>query len=95
MNQQETQLKRIHDKMLLLVKQYYVLQRENEKLKEDLKKSQLRIEQISGEAEKFRQQTEAFRLTGNTMDEPEKKILEKRLSQYVREIDRCIALLHD
>jgi hypothetical protein len=95
MNHQESQLKRIHDKMLLLVKQHYILQRENEKLKEDLKKSQLRIEQISGEAEKFRREIDALRLTGNAMDEPEKKNLEKRLSHYVREIDRCIALLHE
>ena len=38
MTQPEIQLKRVHEKILLLVKQYQVLQKENERLKDDLKK---------------------------------------------------------
>ena len=95
MTQPEIQLKRVYEKMLLLMKQYQGLQKENERLKEDLKKMNLRCESIIHDAEKYRQQAEALRLTGMGMEESDKKMLEKRLNKYVREIDKCIALLQE
>jgi archaellum component FlaC len=95
MTQPETQFKRVHEKILLLVKQHQALQKENERLKDDLKKIQVRCEAVSRDAEKFRQQTEVLKLSGRSMEENDKRMLEKRLNQYVREIDRCIALLHE
>jgi hypothetical protein len=95
MTQAEIQLKRVHEKILLLLQQYQVLQKENDRLKEDLKKMQVRCEIISHDAEKFRQQAEVLRLSGGVMEETDKKMLEKRLNQYVREIDKCIALLQE
>jgi archaellum component FlaC len=95
MTQPETQFKRVHEKILLLVKQHQALQKENERLKDDLKKMQSRCEAVSRDAEKFRQQTEVLKLSGRSMEENDKRMLEKRLNQYVREIDRCIALLHE
>ena len=44
MTQPELQLKRVHEKILLLLKQHQTLQKENERLKEDLKKMQVRGE---------------------------------------------------
>jgi hypothetical protein len=95
MTQPELQLKRVHEKTLLLVKQYQALQKEYERLKEDLKKMQVRCEVISHDAEKFRQQAEVLKLSGRSIEETDKKMLEKRLNQYVREIDKCIALLQE
>jgi archaellum component FlaC len=95
MTQPEIQLKRVHEKILLLLKQHQALQKENERLKEDLKKMQVRGEALSRDAEKFRQQAEVLRLSGRGMEETEKKLLERRLNQYVREIDKCIALLQE
>jgi len=95
MTQPEIQLKRVHEKILLLLKQYQVLQKENERLKDDLKKMSLRYETIYRDAEKYRQQAEVLRLTGRGMEESDKKMLEKRLNKYVREIDKCIALLQE
>ncbi|HCL82815.1 MAG TPA: hypothetical protein DIC22_02515 [Chitinophagaceae bacterium] len=95
MSQPEIQLKRVHEKIVLLLKQYQALQKEHERLKEDLKKMQARCESITGDAEKFRLQAEVSRLSGRGMEETDKKTLEKRLNQYVREIDKCIALLQE
>jgi hypothetical protein len=95
MTQPELQLKRVHEKIVLLMKQHLALQKEHERLKEDLKKMQLRCESITGDSEKFRLQAEVSRLSGRGMEEADKKTLEKRLSQYVREIDKCIALLQE
>ena len=95
MAQPEIQFKRVHEKILLLLKQHQVLQKENERLKDDLKKIQFRNEALSRDAEKFRQQAEVLKLSGRGLEETDKKILEKRLNQYVREIDKCIALLQE
>ena len=53
MTQPEIQLKRVHEKILLLLKQYQVLQKENERLKDDMKKMTLRCETISHECGKI------------------------------------------
>lgn len=95
MTHPEIQLKRVYEKFQQLVKLHQGLQKENEKLKADFKKMSMRCEGLSQEADKFRQQTEILKLSGSDMDEKEKKDLEKRLNQYVREIDRCIALLNE
>ncbi|HZK63882.1 MAG TPA: hypothetical protein VFC34_07050 [Puia sp.] len=95
MTHPEIQLKRVYEKFQQLVKLHQGLQKENEKLKADFKKMSMRCEALSQEADKFRQQTEVLKLSGSDMDEKEKKDLEKRLNQYVREIDRCIALLNE
>jgi hypothetical protein len=95
MTQPEIQLKRVHEKILLLLKQHQALQKENERLKEDMKKMQVRGESLSRDAEKFRQQADVLKLSGRGMEENDKKILEKKLNQYVREIDKCIALLQE
>jgi hypothetical protein len=95
MTQPEIQMKRVHEKMLLLVKQYQFLQKENDRLKEDLKKMQDRYEAAGRDAEKFRHQSDIQKLSGRSLEESDKKMLEKRLNQYVREIDKCIALLHE
>jgi archaellum component FlaC len=95
MTQPELHFKRVHEKILLLLKQHQNLQKENERLKEELKKVQDRGEVLSRDAEKFRQQAEVSKLTGRGLEETDKKMLEKRLNQYVREIDKCIALLQE
>jgi hypothetical protein len=95
MSQPELQLKRVHEKILLLLKQYQTLQKENERLKEDLRKMQAKGEVLSRDAEKFRHQAEVLKLSGRGLEAPDKKMLEKRLNQYVREIDKCIALLQE
>jgi hypothetical protein len=95
MTPSESQLKRVHEKMMLLLKQYQSLQKENDRLKEDLQKIKEYSEGVSRESDKLRQQTEVLKLSGREIGEPDKEMLEKRLNQYVREIDKCIALLQE
>jgi 5-methylcytosine-specific restriction endonuclease McrBC GTP-binding regulatory subunit McrB len=95
MTQPELQIKRVHEKLILLVRQHQSLQKENERLKEEVRKIQEYSEGVARESDRLRQQTEVLKLSGREMGEPDKKMLEKRLSQYVREIDKCIALLQD
>ncbi len=95
MTHPETQLKRVHEKFQQLVKLHQAMQKENEKLKAEFKSLSMRCDDLSKDVEKFRLQAEILKMSGSGLDEKEKKDLEKRLNQYVREIDRCIALLNE
>jgi len=95
MSQLDQQLKRMNEKLQQLLKQYYSLQKENEKLKSDYQEMSSKFSAVAIESDKWHQQTEILKLSKDTMDEDEKKAFEKRLSQYVKEIDRCIALLNE
>ena len=91
----ENQLKRIMDKFQLLARHLHQLQKENGKLRDEQLQLTTRIHVLSQELEKSHQQAAVIRLSGTGINTEEKKILEKRLSQYVREIDRCITILND
>lgn len=70
-----------------------LLLKENAKLKDELRKTQEGHADDRKRLEQLQQQVEALRVTGTVMSEGEKRELEKRLGQYIREIDRCIAWL--
>jgi chromosome segregation ATPase len=92
-NQIEGQILRIEDKLQQLLRQRDLLLKENGKLKDELGKAQKNQAEESKRLEQLRQQVEVLRVTKTDMSEGEKRELEKRLGQYIREIDRCIALL--
>jgi hypothetical protein len=89
----EGQIGRILDKLQQLLKQRDVLLKENGKLKEELLRMQDDQFGSTRRLEQLQQQVEILGVTKATMSEGEKGELEKRLGQYIREIDRCIALL--
>jgi hypothetical protein len=93
MNELELQVRRIQDKLQQLLRQRDSLLKENEKLKGEVR--QLRADHADHSAmlEQLRQQVEILKVSKGEMNEAEKKTFEKRLGQYIREIDRCIALL--
>jgi chromosome segregation ATPase len=93
MNELEVQLKRIGEKQQQLLKQRETLLKENEKLKSEI--GQLRSDHANHSVmlERLQQQVEILKASKGEMNEVEKKTFEKRLGQYIREIDRCIALL--
>lgn len=89
----ELRVKRIQEKLQLLLRQRDLLLKENGRLKEEL--SQLRREQEDQtlKLDQFQQQVEILKVTKTVMSEEEKRGLEKKLGQYIREIDRCITML--
>jgi septal ring factor EnvC (AmiA/AmiB activator) len=89
----EGQIGRILDKLQQLLKQRDVLLKENGKLKEELRRMQDDQFGSTRRLEQLQQQVEILGVTKAAMSEGEKGELEKRLGQYIREIDRCIALL--
>ena len=95
MQELELQVKRIHEKLQLLLKQREALLKANSKLKEEVRRLQQTGSEQGDQIAQLQQQAEILKAKKGEMSAAEKAALEKRLSQYIREIDRCITLLSD
>ncbi len=93
MNATEQHLKRIQDKVQHLLKQHAALQKENDALKEELETLKKEAAASQENTALLRQRMEILKFSNNEMDDEEKKQFEKRINTYIREIDRCIAML--
>jgi cell division protein FtsL len=89
----EQHLKRIHDKLQQLLKQYSAIQKENHRLTEDLKSAEQKIIAQQKRSDELKQQVSVLKLSTGVMPDADKKEFEKRINGYLKEIDRCIALL--
>ena len=89
----EQHLKRIQDKLQLLLKQHVILQKENQSLKDELGQLRKQADEFNTSSETLRQQVEILKYNNGEMDEAEKKQFEKRLNSYLKEIERCITML--
>ena len=95
MSSGEEQIKRIYDKLQQLLKQHASLQKENQLLREELERAQKQVTQYQGTAEALKQQVSILQLGNGQMSEEDKKEFEKKLTTYIKEIDRCIAMLSE
>lgn len=95
MNELEQSLSRVNAKLQQLISEHRALKKEKEKLARDLEKLQLKNQAQILQLEQLQQQAEVLKLSKNEMGTEEKKALEKRLNQYIKEIDRCITLLNE
>ncbi len=93
MNTTEQHLKRIQDKLQQLLKQYAVMQKENVRLKDELQVAWEKFSIQQKNTEELKQQVSVLKLNAGEMNEADKKEFEKRINSYLKEIDRCIALL--
>jgi uncharacterized radical SAM superfamily protein len=93
MSTTEQHLKRIQDKLQLLLKQHTAVMKENSKLKEELVSAQQKITVQQKSADELKQQVSILKVSAGEMNEADKKDFEKRINGYLKEIDRCIAML--
>jgi len=95
MSDVEKQLKRIQDKLQQVLKDHSALQKENLRLKEELDKNRTQTFAHQQNIEDLKQQVEVLKITSGDWEEGDKKEFEKRINSYIKEIDRCIALLSE
>jgi hypothetical protein len=91
----EIQLKRIQDKLQLLLKEHATLQKENALLKDQLSNSEKQTAALHQNMDALKQQVDVLKLSNGEMSEADKKQFEKRINVYLKEIDRAIALLSE
>ena len=95
MSDLEVQLKRIQDKLQQVLKDHSSLQKENLRLKEELDKNRNQSYANQQTIEELKQQVDVLKISSGDWDESDKKEFEKRINSYIKEIDRCIALLSE
>jgi len=93
-NPVDTQLKNIHDKLQLLLKQYRLVQKENSQLKKELEKQKLTDIKKSEQVQSLQQKLDAVQVGMNSWGEADKKLMEKRIDTYLKEIEKCLSLLN-
>ena len=93
MSTTEQYLKRIQDKLQQLLKQYAAVQKENSKLKVELESIKEKTSAQQKNVDELKQQVDVLKLNAGEMTGADKKEFEKRIAIYVKEIDRCIAML--
>ena len=95
MSTPQEHIKKIQDKLQMLVDKYNGLQRENDRLKKSL-------QDLNAEADYLKEKNDQMSLQLNMMkvaeteDSKEAKLaLEKKINEYIKEIDKCIAQFGD
>jgi chromosome segregation ATPase len=83
----------LSEKLHLLLKQYNRLQKENERLKGELQQAYDNELATRKRVEELEQQVSILKVATGDMNETDKRDFEKKINQYIREIDRCIAFL--
>lgn len=89
----EQQLKRIQNKLQELLKQHTALLKENQQLKKEIAEANKQYKLQLQHIEELKQQVSILKLASDEMSATDKKDFEKRISFYIKEIDKCIALL--
>jgi seryl-tRNA synthetase len=91
----DVHIKRIQEKLERLLKQYNDLQKENNLLKKEIERSSRQAMVNQQTIETLKQQVEVLKISSGNWDENDKKEFEKRINHYIKEIDKCIALLSE
>jgi predicted nuclease with TOPRIM domain len=95
MLEQLDQIERIEQKLTKLLGKIKHIQKENELLVKEAKVKQELIHELKQKNEQLEMKLDLRMASNATQDEASKVATEKRLSEYIKEIDRCIALLGD
>ena len=93
MKETELYIKQVHEKLHQLLKQHQQLMKENNKLKADMQKMKDETTRQEKQVDELKQQLGILRMNSSGMGEKEKKEMEKQINVYLKEIDRCIAML--
>jgi len=88
-------IKRINGKLQQLLKQHQLLQKENGQLANELKELKISRENDLNRINQLEQQAGILKSAAGKMDETDKKLFEKHINQYIKEIDKCIGLLSE
>ena len=95
MSQAAEQVERIQSKIQQLLKEQHSLQKLNHDLKRELHELRKGSQEQLATIDELQQQLAVLKAAKSELSEDEKKAFEKRLGQYIKEIDRCITMLSE
>lgn len=83
----------INDKLQQLLKQFSKLQKENEQLKFELETAKKADISSRQKMEELHQQITILKVSSGELSDKDKKDFERKINQYIKEIDKCISFL--
>ena len=89
------QIERIRQKVQGLLRRQTNLEKENEKLRAELDRRSAVEAELKQKVSQLEEQVNVGKLSSGKMDDASRKAFEKQLNQYIKEIDRCIAMLSE
>jgi vacuolar-type H+-ATPase subunit I/STV1 len=95
MSEQKETFSRIEEKLGLLTAKLRDFKRENEKMRKELEDKKLQWDELKSKNEQMELQMNLLRNGESGDAKTSKLVLEKKINDYIKEIDRCIALLGD
>ncbi len=95
MDNLETNGKLVLGKLQQLLKKYMALQKENEVLRKDLDTSQKKENDYKLMVEELNQKVNILQAASGQMSNKDQKEFEKKITQYIKELDKCIGILSE
>ena len=95
MSDLEQNIKRINDKLQQLLKNYQLLQKDNRRQSDLIATLQEAKEKNDQQITGLQEKVTILKAAAGKMNEADKKEFEKNISQYIREIDKCIGILSE
>jgi len=96
MNHLVETITRIGQKIQVLLKRHEQLQREYDKLQQELRHRNQQLLEHQNSLQLLEDQLAALQATNQKpIEEKEKKLLEKKINGFIKDIDRVIAQLHN
>ncbi len=94
MNGIDEQIQRIEGKVLQLLKEYNSAQKEIQRLQKENNRLNELLQSYNDETIKLNQKENTMKISAESLKNHSKKDLEKRIDAYLKDIDKCLALLH-
>jgi chromosome segregation ATPase len=95
MNSIEAHIKSVNEKLQQLLKKYVALKKENENLKTEINNFKEKEVEYKFALHELNQKVYILKAASGQMSETDQKEFEKRINQYIKEIDKCIGLLSE
>jgi hypothetical protein len=89
----ESTLKRIQEKIQQLARRSQSMQQDNDRLRKTAAESEEKLKRAQEQIQDLRTQVDVLKLNAGELATADKKEIEKKINAYLKEIDRCIALL--
>jgi len=91
----EEHINSINSKLQLLLKKYAALQKENLILSREMEVFKENEKDFLQKINTLEIQTGILKASVGKMDEKEKQVFEKRINQYLKDLDKCMAMLNN
>ncbi len=95
MNNLETHIRTVNEKLQQLLKKHIAIKKENDNLKQEVNTLKEREVEYKYALHEMEQKVSILKVASGETNEKDKEEFEKRVNQYIKEIDKCIGLLSD